>query len=235
MKSKNPLQPQAAIPVNPNGLKGIGFHPTILKVDFFLASLRLGAGIALYLSFSFSVCAQENPTPVPSPAFQEVDLGPETPTAGEKSVTLSKPLAVPTESASNTNPTANQKPSQGEGEKAPFQNRPTAVPEFSLPEVVITGENELTIGAKRLDRKEDDVTLGSHDLTGVERAFDDLPGLNKTFTALATEEAGPPEDTALVLHLGGGIPDTYGGWGLFGQQFKNVQYLLSGFYSNWGG
>ena len=47
-----------------------------------------------------------------------------------------------------------------------MQSRPTAVPEFSLPEVVITGKNELTIGAKRLDRRENDATLGSHDLTG---------------------------------------------------------------------
>ncbi len=132
-------------------------------------------------------------------------------------------------------PSANQKPSQGEGEKAPLQNRPTAVPEFSLPEVVITGENELTIGAKRLDRKENDVTLGSRDLTGVDRAVNDLPGLNKTFTALTAEEAGPSKDTAFILHLGGGYPNTYGGWGLFGQQAKDFQYLLNGFYSTWGG
>ncbi len=130
---------------------------------------------------------------------------------------------MPAESGTAQAPAANPKPSQGEGEKAPVQNRPTAVPEFSLPEVVITGENELTIEAKRLDRKENDVTLGTHDLTGVDRAFNDLPGLSKTFTALATEEAGPAKDTALVLHMGGGIPDTYGGWGLFGQQFKDVQ------------
>ena len=132
-------------------------------------------------------------------------------------------------------PNADQKPSQGEGEKAPLQNRPAAVPEFSLPEVVITGENELTIGAKRLDRKENDVTLGSHDLTGVERAINDLPGLNKTFTALTAEEAGPSKDTAFVLHAGGGFPGTYGGWGLFGQEFKDIQYLLNGFYSTWSG
>jgi hypothetical protein len=132
-------------------------------------------------------------------------------------------------------PSANQKPSQGEGEKAPLQNRPTAVPEFSLPEVVITGENELTIGAKRLDRKENDVTLGSRDLTGVDRAVNDLPGLNKTFTALTAEEAGPSKNTAFILHAGGGSPNTYGGWGLFGQQFKDFQYLLNGYYSTWSG
>ena len=132
-------------------------------------------------------------------------------------------------------PSADQKPSQGEGEKAPLQSRPTAVPEFSLPEVVITGENELTIGAKRLDRKENDVTLGSHDLTGMERAVNDLPGLNKTFTALTAEEAGPSKDTAFVLHAGAGTPGTYGGWGLFGQEFKDIQYLLNGFYSTWEG
>ncbi len=196
--------------------------------------------ILLLILFGFCpVYAQDNPTPVASPVSREIDLSSETPTAdqpaAESPVTISKPEAVPTESGSAQAPSANPKPSQGEGEKAPVQSRPTAVPEFSLPEVVITGENELTIDAKRLDIRENDVTLGSHDLTGVDRAFNDLPGLNKTFTALATEEAGPANDTALVLHMGGGVPDTYGGWGLFGQQFKDVQYLLSGFYSNWGG
>ncbi len=200
---------------------------------------RLGGGILLFLFFSVFAYAQEQPSPVATPAFKEIDMSSETPSVGqtapENPVTLSKPEAVPTESGSIQAPPANPKPSQSEGEKAPVQSRPTAVPEFSLPEVVITGENELTIGAKRLDRRENDVTLGSHDLTGVDRAFNDLPGLSKTFTALATEEAGPSKDTALVLHLGGGVPDTYGGWGLFGQQFRDVQYLLSGFYSNWGG
>ena len=183
--------------------------------------------------------SQYLPTPIVSPVSKEIDLSSEAPTTdqpvSESTFRLSKPEAVPTESGSAQAPSSNPKPSQGEGEKAPVQSRPTAVPEFSLPEVVITGENELTIDAKRLDIRENDVTLGSHDLTGVDRAFNDLPGLSKTFTALATEEAGPSKDTALVLHLGGGVPDTYGGWGLFGQQFKDVQYLLSGFYSNWGG
>lgn len=148
---------------------------------------------------------------------------------------ISKP-AVPNEAVSQSlAPSANQIPSQGEGEKAPVNARPTAVPEFSLPEVVITGENELTIGASRLDRQENDVTLGSHDLTGVERGLNDLPGLNKTMTALSTEEPGPSKDSAAVLHLGGGIPGTYGGWGLLGEDFKSVQALVSGYYSTWAG
>src|ERR1019366_3931680 len=29
--------------------------------------------------------------------------------------------------------------------------------------------------------------------------------------------------------------NTYGGWGLFGQEFKELQYLFSGYYSTWGG
>jgi hypothetical protein len=173
------------------------------------------------------------PTPAVTPFADLANESAPSQAASESPVTLSKPEAVPTES--NQAPSAGQKPSQGEGEKAPVSSRPTAVPEFSLPEVVITGENELTISAQRLDRKANDVTLGSHDLTGVERNINDLPGLDKTFTALATEEAGPSQDTALVLHLGGGVPDTYGGWGLFGQEFKDFQYLLSGFDSNWGG
>jgi hypothetical protein len=207
---------------------------------FFLVKVFLISS-CLCVGFLFPVLsyAQDQPTTAASPAFKEIDLSAETPSAdqpaSEGPVTLSKPEALPTESGSALAPSADSKPSQGEGEKAPVESRPTAVPQFSLPEVVITGENELTIEAKRLDRKENDVTLGSHDLTGVDRAFNDLPGLSKTFTALATEEAGPAKDTALVLHLGGGVPDTYGGWGLFGQQFKDVQYLLSGFYSNWGG
>lgn len=177
-----------------------------------------------------SVHADETPVPTSEP--MTVDDG----EANSSATQLSKPSAVPADNNPAVQaPNANQKPSQGEGEKAPVQARPTAVPEFSLPEVVITGENELTIGAKRLDRKEDDVTLGSHDLTGVERAANDLPGVDKTFTALSTEEAGPAKDTAFVLHAGGGVPSTYGGWGLFGQQFREFQYLLSGYYSTWGG
>ncbi len=161
---------------------------------------------------------------------------PETETIPAEPASLSQPVTAPAEGIPGSQaPGPGQKPSQGEGEKAPAQSRPTAVPEFALPEVVITGENELTIGANRLDRKENDVTLGTRDLTGFERTFNDLPGLNKTLTALSTEEAGPSKNTALVLHLGGGIPDTYGGWGLFGQEFKGLQYLLSGYYSNWGG
>lgn len=150
--------------------------------------------------------------------------------------TLSKPENAPEETApAGQGPDIKKKPSQGEGEKAPVQERPTAVPEFSLPEVVITGENELTIGAKRSERKADDVTLGSRDLSGLERTLNDLPGLSKTFTALATEEAGPSKDTALILHLGGGLPGTYGGWGLFGQEFPGFHYLLTGHYSTWAG
>lgn len=205
------------------------------------ASLRLrknSAGqIGLYRLFLFfgvlglmaaSVQAEETILP-------DSDLTSSATPATDKS-DISKPdaAAIPGEPSGQA-PGANQKPSQGEGEKAPVQSRPTAVPEFSLPEVVITGENELTIGAKRLDRKENDVTLGSHDLTGVERAINDLPGLNKTFTALTAEEAGPSKDTAFILHAGGGTPDSYGGWGLFGQEFKDLQYLLNGFYSTWGG
>lgn len=150
--------------------------------------------------------------------------------------TLSKPETVPAESVTTSSgPGSGQVPSQGEGEKAPVSARPTSVPEFSLPEVVITGENELTIGASRLDRQENDVTLGSHDLTGIERGLNDLPGLNKTMTALSAEEPGPSKDSAAVLHLGGGVPGTYGGWGLAGEDFKSIQALVSGYYSNWSG
>ncbi len=151
-------------------------------------------------------------------------------------VALSKPEPSSNEPASMSQaPGPGQVPSQGEGEKAPVPAKSSSVPEFSLPEVLITGENELTIGASRLDRKENDVTLGSHDLTGIERGLNDLPGLNKTMTALSTEEPGPSQNSAVVLHLGGGIPGTYGGWGLVGEDFKDIQAILSGFYSTWSG
>ncbi len=128
-----------------------------------------------------------------------------------------------------------QNPSQAESDKAPATNKPAAVPKFSLPDVVITGENELTIGAKRTESLENDVTLGAENLTQLNRSADDLPGLNKSLTALSTQETGTSQDTALILHGGGGIPGTLGGWGLFGQDMTTVQYLLSAYYSTWGG
>jgi hypothetical protein len=156
------------------------------------------------------------------------------PTPEINKIDISKPKTEKVESEQEPQ-TIEQNPSQGEGEKAPMTNRSTAAPEFSLPDVVITGENELTIGAKRLDRQENDVTLGAHDLTGLDRSVNDLPGLNKTMTALSTEDVGSLRDSALILHLGGGNPGTYGGWGLLGQEFNDFQYLLSGDYSNWDG
>jgi hypothetical protein len=194
--------------------------------------------IILTVFYAVPVAFSAAPTPTPTADSAAVTQdSSETQKLEESSKEfISTPQAVPTEAnPANQAPSANQKPSQGEGEKAPIQARPTAVPEFSLPEVVITGENELTIGATRLDQKENDITLESHDLTGVDRAFNDLPGIEKTFTALSTEEAGPANDTAFILHAGGGVPGTYGGWGLFGQQFKTFQYLLTGFYSTWAG
>ncbi|HET9870356.1 MAG TPA: hypothetical protein VFR02_07670, partial [bacterium] len=99
----------------------------------------------------------------------------------------------------------------------------------------ITGENELTIGAKRLERPEDDVTLGTRDLSDLNRSPDELPGLEKTRTALSTEDTGASRDRAAILHLGGGNLDTFGGWGLLGQSSPLFQSLLSGGYSSWGG
>ncbi len=128
-----------------------------------------------------------------------------------------------------------QSPSQSEEEKAPVGSKPTAIPKFSLPDVVITGKSELTIGAKRLTTLGNDVSWGAESLTQVNRSTDDLPGLDKTLTALSTQEIGAAEDTAFVLHAGGGVPGTLGGWGLFGKDYTDFQYILYGYYSTWGG
>ncbi|HXL73643.1 MAG TPA: TonB-dependent receptor, partial [bacterium] len=82
---------------------------------------------------------------------------------------------------------------------------------------------------------ENDVTLGAQNLTQLNRSADDLPGLEKSLTALSTQETGASQDTALILHGGGGIPGTLSGWGLFGQDLTDMEYLLSAYYSTWGG
>jgi hypothetical protein len=150
-----------------------------------------------------------------------------------------EPTAEPTIEVIEAQPTPaamdNQSPSQAEGSKAPVSSRPTAVPKFSLPDVVITGVNELTIGAKRSEAVENDVSWGAQNLTDLNRSSDDLPGLNKSLTALSTQDGGAPTDTTLILHGGGGIPGTLGGWGLFGKDFSDMEYLISGYYSTWGG
>lgn len=128
-----------------------------------------------------------------------------------------------------------QNPSQSEEEKAPVTSKPTAVPKFSLPDVVITGKNELTIGAKRTTTLGSDVSWGAESLTQVNRSTDDLPGLDKSLTALSTQDIGAAQDTAFVLHAGGGVPGTLGGWGLFGKDYTDMQYILYGYYSTWAG
>ncbi|HVM31874.1 MAG TPA: hypothetical protein VMU88_01975 [bacterium] len=181
------------------------------------------AALGLFVSPSW---AQESAATPPALESTPVAL-PSAPGNG-----LSKGTEAPMEQAA---PTLNQKPSQDEGAKAPAAAKPTEVPDFSLPDVVITGDNELTIGAKRLERPEEDVTLGTRDLGSLNRSSDDLPGLEKTLTATSTEDTGASRNSALVLHLGGGDEGTFGGWGLAGQSFTGFQYLLSGGYSHWDG
>jgi hypothetical protein len=187
--------------------------------------------IGFFLTFS-NLSAQ---TSTPTPNDTE-SLSPGTPVSMpvplSQATTLVKPSEIEMEQAPQT---LNQKPSQAEGMTAPVASKPTEVPQFSLPDVVITGDNELTIGAKRLERPENDVTLGTRDLSDLNRSSNDLPGLDKTITALSTEDTGSPRASALILHLGGGNLGTYGGWGLFGQSFQAFEYLLTGSYSNWGG
>jgi len=156
---------------------------------------------------------------------------------GAQDNTQPTPAAVNTVANSDYVPTSitGQSPSQAVSDKAPETSKPAAIPKFSLPDVVITGENELTIGAKRTEALENDVTLGAQNLTQLNRSSDDLPGLDKSLTALSTQETGSSQNTALILHGGGGIPGTLGGWGLFGQDLTDLEYLLSAYYSTWGG
>ncbi len=187
-------------------------------MGFFLIVSPLSAQTATPTSGDAENLISTTPVSVPVPLSQ--------------AATLVKPSEIEMEQAPQT---LNQKPSQEEGVTAPVASKPTEVPQFSLPDVVITGDNELTIGAKRLERPENDVTLGTRDLSDLNRSSNDLPGLDKTITALSTEDIGSPRASALILHLGGGDLGTYGGWGLFGQSFQAFEYLLSGGYSNWGG
>jgi hypothetical protein len=116
-------------------------------------------------------------------------------------------------------------------DKAPVKPRSPRVPEFTLPEVVITGENQLTIGAKRLDRYTQDVTTGTRDPGGLDRPTNDLPGLEKGLTALSSPLNEPPRRTAFILHPGAGTSRSMGVWALFGQEYGELRYLLSGDYS----
>ncbi len=120
-------------------------------------------------------------------------------------------------------------------EKALPAARPTAQPQFTLPEVVITGENQLTIGAQRLERHEDDVTLGSRELRGLSRSGDELPGLDKARTGTSALSPEEPRDTAMALHLGGGIPESIEGWALLGHQLNGFGGLLHGYGEKCGG
>ncbi len=198
--------------------KGLMMGSWIGLAGFFFTFSNLSAQTAAPTSVDAESLASATPAALPTPLGQ--------------AATLVKPSDVEMEQAPQT---LNQKPSQAEGVTAPAASKPTEVPQFSLPDVVITGDNELTIGAKRLERPENDVTLGTRDLSDLNRSSDDLPGLDKTITALSTEDTGSPRASALILHLGGGDLGTYGGWGLFGQSFQSFEYLLTGGYSNWGG
>jgi hypothetical protein len=138
----------------------------------------------------------------------------EAPTATGQSVTLPAPI---------------------ESEKAPSAVKPSAKPQFTLPEVVITGDNQLTIGAKRLDRHEDDVTRGSQELRGLSRSENDLPGLENQRTGLSALSPEAARDTVAILHGGVGTEKTWEGWGLLGTQMKGFRALLEAMGDQWGG
>ena len=147
----------------------------------------------------------------------------------------SSPLKRPSEepdgaamiSTAKSNPSLAGKRTPATGDKAVPKLRPTQVPEFDLPEVVITGENRLTIGAKRLERRTEDVTLGTRELRGLDRPVNDLPGLEKSLTALSMDAGRGSKDTTFILHAGGGRPSCWGGWALWGQEYGMFRYLLS--------
>jgi len=114
-----------------------------------------------------------------------------------------------------------------ETEKGPAAVKPSAKPQFTLPEVVITGDNQLTIGAKRLERHEDDVTRGSKELRGLSRSENDLPGLERQRTGLSALSPDAARDLAAILHGGVGTQGAWEGWGLVGGGLKGCQALLS--------
>lgn len=123
----------------------------------------------------------------------------------------------------------------GETEKAPAAVKPAAKPQFTLPEVVITGDNQLTVGAKRLERREDDVASGSKELRGLSRSENDLPGLEKQRTGLEALSPESERDTVAILHGGAGTSRSWEGWGLVGTRLKGFQVLLSGSGDQYGG
>jgi len=114
-----------------------------------------------------------------------------------------------------------------ETEKGPAAVKSSAKPQFTLPEVVITGDNQLTIGAKRLERHEDDVTRGSKELRGLSRSENDLPGLERQRTGLSALSPDAARDLAAILHGGVGTQGAWEGWGLVGGGLKGFQALLS--------
>jgi len=126
-------------------------------------------------------------------------------------------------------------PAPSESEKAPTAVKPSAKPQFTLPEVVITGDNQLTIGAKRLERHEDDVTRGSQELRGLSRSENDLPGLENQRTGLSALSPEAARDTVAILHGGVGTQSTWEGWGLLGMQLKGFRALLDAMGDQYGG
>ena len=140
-------------------------------------------------------------------------------------------VAVPT----NTSNQGVSLPAPGESEKAPTAVKPSAKPQFTLPEVVITGDNQLTIGAKRLERHEEDVTRGSQELRGLSRSENDLPGLENQRTGLSALSPEAARNTVAILHGGVGTPSAWEGWGLLGMQMNGFRALLDAMGDQTGG
>jgi len=159
--------------------------------------------------------------PVPGSAFAE-DRIPQR----EPALSSTRATAEPTPSAEGIPTRTRSAPREGEMTEA--KPRPTKIPEFTLPEVVITGENQLTIGAKRLERSRDDVTIGTRELRGLDRPSDDLPGLEKRLTGLSARPGDDPRRSTLILHPGAGTPSSLGGWALYGHETDRARGVLMG-------
>jgi hypothetical protein len=117
----------------------------------------------------------------------------------------------------------------------PSKSHSFQVPEFKLPEVIITGKNELTVGANHFDEPLSNITLEAQTLQTMNRSINDFPGLDKKYTALNLVQPHAENKNVAIVSLDGGVPGMFGGWGMFGQEIEHMNYLLSLYDSQFSG